>query len=223
MSVKQISLLTAFFALSVSSYIPANASTLTNNTFSDTKISFEWQFTWDGFGGANYEQAELKPDRTLKNDKGELQDDGEVQWDHLSATLTTDSSGKPFSLNLEGQHVSQPDPLDAPKGDPLKKFVIINNLNLKPQNKFLEAFTEPELHRHNPEDHKDIYKLIYQAQNDGSVKFQFTGRHVGIHVSTPETSSTLSLLALGTLGAASILKRKLKPSKSSEKETTTVS
>ena len=50
MSVKQISLLTAFFALSVSSYIPANASTLTNNTFSDTKISFEWQFTWDGFG-----------------------------------------------------------------------------------------------------------------------------------------------------------------------------
>ncbi|MCZ8226719.1 MAG: PEP-CTERM sorting domain-containing protein [Microcystis sp. LE19-84.1B] len=35
----------------------------------------------------------------------------------------------------------------------------------------------------------------------------------------PEPNSTLSLLALGTLGAASTLKRKLKPSQSSEKET----
>ena len=34
----------------------------------------------------------------------------------------------------------------------------------------------------------------------------------------PEPTSTLSLLALGTLGAASTLKRKLKPSKSREKE-----
>jgi hypothetical protein len=39
----------------------------------------------------------------------------------------------------------------------------------------------------------------------------------------PEPTSTLSLLALGTLGAASTLKRKLKSSKSSEKETTKVS
>ncbi len=39
----------------------------------------------------------------------------------------------------------------------------------------------------------------------------------------PEPTSTLSLLALGTLGAASTLKRKLKPSKTSEKETTKVS
>ncbi|BCU13013.1 hypothetical protein [Microcystis aeruginosa] len=42
-------------------------------------------------------------------------------------------------------------------------------------------------------------------------------------VSVLEPSSTLSLLALGTLGAASTLKRKLKPSKSTEKETTKVS
>jgi hypothetical protein len=40
--------------------------------------------------------------------------------------------------------------------------------------------------------------------------------------SVPEPSSTLSLLALGTLGAASTLKRKLKPSQSTEKETTKV-
>jgi len=39
----------------------------------------------------------------------------------------------------------------------------------------------------------------------------------------PEPSSVLGLLALGTLGAASTLKRKLKPSKSTEKETIKVS
>jgi len=38
----------------------------------------------------------------------------------------------------------------------------------------------------------------------------------------PEPSSILGLLALGTLGAASTLKRKLKPSKSTEKEMTKV-
>ena len=38
----------------------------------------------------------------------------------------------------------------------------------------------------------------------------------------PEPTSTLSILALGTIGAASTLKRKLKPSKSTEKETTKV-
>jgi hypothetical protein len=43
-----------------------------------------------------------------------------------------------------------------------------------------------------------------------------------ITVSVPEPTSTLSLLALGTLGAASTLKRQLKPSKSTEKETTKV-
>jgi hypothetical protein len=39
----------------------------------------------------------------------------------------------------------------------------------------------------------------------------------------PEPTSTLGILALGTLGAASTLKRQLKSSKSSEKETTKVS
>lgn len=42
-------------------------------------------------------------------------------------------------------------------------------------------------------------------------------------VAIPEPSSILSLLALGTLGAASTLKRQLKSSKSTEKETTKVS
>jgi hypothetical protein len=42
------------------------------------------------------------------------------------------------------------------------------------------------------------------------------------NVSVPEPTSTLSLLALSTLGVASTLKRKLKPSQSAEKETTKV-
>ena len=42
------------------------------------------------------------------------------------------------------------------------------------------------------------------------------------NVSVPEPTSTLGLLALGTLGAASTLKRKLKSSQSTEKETTKV-
>lgn len=41
-------------------------------------------------------------------------------------------------------------------------------------------------------------------------------------VATPEPTSTLSLLALGTLGAGATLKRKLKSSQSTEKETTKV-
>ncbi|MDJ0671749.1 MAG: hypothetical protein PX636_12360 [Microcystis sp. M53598_WE2] len=42
-------------------------------------------------------------------------------------------------------------------------------------------------------------------------------------VKTPESTSNITFLALGTLGAASTIKRKLKPSQSTEKETTKVS
>ncbi|MFM6325936.1 MAG: PEP-CTERM sorting domain-containing protein [Microcystis sp.] len=48
------------------------------------------------------------------------------------------------------------------------------------------------------------------------------GFTVGKLEQIPEPTSTLSLLALGTVGAASTLKRKLKPSKSTKKETTKV-
>lgn len=77
----------------------------------------------------------------------------------------------------------------------------------------------------------------------GNVIWQFQGNNVGDSINlipekdgplgtltvqtfqvkhTPEPTSTLSLLALGTLGAVSTLKRKLKPSQSLEKETTKV-
>ena len=49
----------------------------------------------------------------------------------------------------------------------------------------------------------------------------FDGELLGVQP-VPEPTSTLGFLALGTIGAASTLKRKLKPSQSIEKETTKV-
>jgi len=63
------------------------------------------------------------------------------------------------------------------------------------------------------------------SSNPFSANFE-TATHLNYTVAftpVPEPSSILSLLALGTLGAASTLKRKLKPSQSTEKETTKVS
>ncbi len=54
------------------------------------------------------------------------------------------------------------------------------------------------------------------------VRLQGTLTGSNAPTSVPEPTSTLSLLALGTLGAASTLKRKLKSSQSTEKETTEI-
>jgi hypothetical protein len=68
-----------------------------------------------------------------------------------------------------------------------------------------------------PPKHCDSYRLdwTYTKATD-FLTVTLTG------VNTPEPTSTLSLLALGTLGAASTLKRQIKSSKPSEKETTKV-
>ncbi|MDB9414606.1 matrixin family metalloprotease [Microcystis aeruginosa] len=79
-------------------------------------------------------------------------------------------------------------------------------------------------------------EVMYESISDGDQKYQLkqsdidllkeAGYKVSLQArprSIPEPTSTLSLIALCTLGAASTLKRKLKSSKSSEKETTTVS
>jgi hypothetical protein len=58
--------------------------------------------------------------------------------------------------------------------------------------------------------------------NNESFETTIEGLSFSSSPSIPEPSSTINLLALGTLGAASTLKRKLKPSKSAEKETTKV-
>lgn len=75
---------------------------------------------------------------------------------------------------------------------------------------------------------------ILPSGPDGAAGFEFnttldeeyiiTGNLTSVaSAAVPEPSSILGLLALGTLGAASTLKRKLKSSKSSEKEPTKVS
>ncbi len=60
---------------------------------------------------------------------------------------------------------------------------------------------------------------VYQPIQPNSIVFTRNG----VPVPVPESTSTLGLLSLGTLGAASNLKRKLKSSQPSEKETTKVS
>jgi hypothetical protein len=69
----------------------------------------------------------------------------------------------------------------------------------------------------------DGFTLRQLLENGASQGGSFDIDCTTCDIAVPEPSSTLSLLALGTLGAASTFKRKLKSSKSSEKETTKVS
>ncbi|MFN9734283.1 MAG: PEP-CTERM sorting domain-containing protein, partial [Microcystis sp.] len=69
--------------------------------------------------------------------------------------------------------------------------------------------------------------LHFEVRITSTQPATFTWESVSLGVDAnkiiPEPSSILSILALGTLGAASTLKRQLKSSKSTEKETTKVS
>jgi hypothetical protein len=66
----------------------------------------------------------------------------------------------------------------------------------------------------------DLYLVELTAPQTVTI---YNGVRWGWTNTVPEPSSVLGLLALGTLGAASTIKRKLKPSQSTEKETTKVS
>ena len=67
----------------------------------------------------------------------------------------------------------------------------------------------------------DFITLFSQLHISGSL-IQPTTVNIRYTVPVPDPSTILSLLTLGTLGTASTLKRKLKPSKSTEKEKTKV-
>ncbi|NCQ92011.1 MAG: PEP-CTERM sorting domain-containing protein [Microcystis aeruginosa LG13-03] len=72
------------------------------------------------------------------------------------------------------------------------------------------------------EDYSFVYDLLLPP-TVSNLRFSLLGGTVTKELrSVPEPTSILGLLALGTIGAASTLKRKLKPSKSAEKETTKV-
>ncbi|MEY3555808.1 MAG: hypothetical protein RLZZ580_1864 [Cyanobacteriota bacterium] len=70
----------------------------------------------------------------------------------------------------------------------------------------------------NPGSNNWLY--VYQRDAGGSPSGTIFGARISVNV--PEPSSIIGLAVLGTLGAASTLKRKLKPSQSTEKETTKV-
>jgi hypothetical protein len=167
---------------------------LNQTGFIDKEDFFNWNFNWDGKGGLN---AELVPDRT------QTQQEEGIAW-KLFATLTTDQSNSPFALILKGQHiVPVPSHLtDAPEGDLFEKVVRINSLNLATQNKFIQAFTQPVDHLHNPKKHYDIYQLNYKVLDDGNVNFQFTG----VHSNVPEPLTVLG--SLTALGFGTVLKKR---------------
>lgn len=68
----------------------------------------------------------------------------------------------------------------------------------------------------------ELYLVSIDTTNPNTVTI-YNGVRWGWTNTIPEPSSVLGLLALGTIGAASTLKRKLKPSKSTEKETEKIS
>jgi hypothetical protein len=222
----KLSFFLSITCVSIISY-PSHANPLnplTNNKFNDKEQSFSWEFTWNRPLTTNAPD-QLFPDRNLKDENGQNQDEGKEQWSVFFELADIFPPEKPGSsqLTVKGQHMVKVEDTDAPKGGMFQKSVKTSDINFDIQkNVFKTLFTEEVEHIHNRGNHKDSYQLNYMVLNNGHIYFQFIGVHIGDHIKTPELSSPLSLLALSTLGAASTLKRKLKPSKSNEKETTKV-
>jgi hypothetical protein len=128
---------------------------------------------------------------------------GDILADVTSSGFITPPSGSPLSSNGSWTGTAlQPTltPSDTPLG-----FTILSKLN---GGGIVQEGLFTGFAWNNFQDKSNINVQI--GKNNNTQK-------------TPEPTSTLSLFALGTLGAASTLKRKLKSSKSSEKETTKVS
>lgn len=169
-------------------------------------------------------------------------------WDF--ALNITDSQTGNFPLGIFGQHKIEADPQDTrPEGDPVSNTFVRNFSFTNPVNQVLPAtglqeillFEELAEHPAAPTPHTDLYRLFYKRPElNNDITFIFKGVHCPASspeqrsstsqvcsvcgtepCKIPEPSSTLSLLALGTLGAASAVKRK-QNQKSTEKETTKV-
>jgi hypothetical protein len=128
-------------------------------------------------------------------------------------TLNTSDFRDPNSwdVNLDVQHITAPHP---ELGENQGGFVFKDYSFSK--NDFGLVISDSFSASHPPV-HRDFYTFSFdRSMAPANTVIKLTGVH------TPEPSSILSLLALGTLGAASTLKRKLKSSKSTEKDTTKV-
>ncbi|MDB9421795.1 PEP-CTERM sorting domain-containing protein [Microcystis aeruginosa CS-563/04] len=154
-----------------------------------------------------------------------------------------------LTVNGNVRHEIGPDPGDAVQGPPLP-FLLKIDADNEVNNKVKETLNplpkdpHPGTAKHTDEltdatlqgltsstlnfDSIDSWNFIVKAnhsctatQGNSPLSLQ-NSEFIGCPI-VPEPSSVLSLLALGTLGAASTLKRKLKSSQSTEKETTKVS
>jgi hypothetical protein len=114
----------------------------------------------------------------------------------------------------------------AHDGDGIGSLIEFNNITIQASsnpNELKESFNPQGPFDHGPHKDFDLKATVScTSDNNGNDCQNWFVRIEGRHTTVPEPTSTLSLLALGTLGAASTLKRKLKPSQSTEKETTKV-
>ena len=126
-------------------------------------------------------------------------------------TLATNNSSNNWGVKLGVKHIETPHPkLDEREGASVDKDYTFS------KNDFGVVISDSFSTSHPPV-HRDFYTFSFdRSMAPSNTVIRLTGVHV------PEPTSTLSLLALGTLGAASTLKRKLKSSKSTGKETTKV-
>jgi hypothetical protein len=195
----------------------SEAANFTNIQYKETAQAFELTFNWDGglptpfdtfrVGGVEIGQATGKEP---------------IFWDP-EVQIIDPQINSIYDLWVFGRHLIGPHTGDINPGDIFQeRFNDYFNqpvANLFPQTAQSKLIAEGSVvHQHNPKpDHSDFYRFTYTRPDaNGDIMFNFTGVH------TPEPTSTLSLLALGTLGAASTIKRKLKPSKSAEDDTTKV-
>ncbi|MCZ8117597.1 MAG: PEP-CTERM sorting domain-containing protein [Microcystis sp. LE18-22.4A] len=106
----------------------------------------------------------------------------------------------------------------APHGEPRNQWTVQLSFVRSPSSQLSFLAVDP----HEPTSHLDLGVFNYgpDTPTEAPATTQYVLKATLVHV--PEPTSTIGLLALGTLGAASTLKRKLKPSQSIKKETTKV-
>jgi hypothetical protein len=165
-----------------------------------TRLNITWE--WDQVLSGTRPDADI-PGSERKFDKN---DPNLSNWDFLISLQ--DKPDGTIGFSISGNHTAIPHPIpDGGTGD----FVLFGGL--VPGFGGSDGQAQATVSHG---EHFDDYSLRIFTLSNGNVRFNLQGVH------TPELTSTLSLLALGSFGAASTLKRKLKPSQSIEKETTKV-
>lgn len=182
----------------------ANSSygfTISTISYHESKQSFTWKFQWDGNTDKTETPAYTPPPES--NNKCL----GVACW---TTNLTgIEDNNVITALVFSGQHFSRAHTGDSAIGDEMVQDIVLANL-IPATNK--QLFRIRVVHEHMPlPNHWDTYTASYtREQANGLTTFTFRGVH------TPEPTSTLSILALATLGATLTLKRKLNHSKKTE-------